>query len=180
MNSGREAMELKGKKILILVEDEYEDLEAWYPKLRLLEAGVGVVVAGPEKRVYHGKKGYPIEADSKVEEINWKDFDGVVIPGGYAPDKLRRYPAVLKVVKSLAEAGKVVAPICHGAWVAISAGVVKGKKMTCFYAIKDDLVNAGAIYEDKTVVVDGNMISSRCPSDLPDFLPAIMKALQAG
>lgn len=172
-------MELKGKKALILIEDEYEDLEAWYPKLRLTEAGAEVVVAGPEKRTYHGKKGYPMEADARVEDINWKDFDAVVIPGGYAPDKLRRYKAVLKVVKAMGEAGKVVAPICHGAWVPISAGIVKGKKMTCFFAIKDDLQNAGALYEDRVVVVDGNMISSRCPSDLPDFLKAIISRLKA-
>lgn len=171
-------MELKGKKVLILVEDEYEDLEGWYPKLRLLEEGAEVTVAGPEKRIYYGKKGYPMEAEYKVEDVDWKDFDGVVIPGGYAPDKLRRYPAVLKLVRTLSEEGKVVAPICHGAWVPISAGIVKGKRMTCFFAIKDDLQNAGALYEDKVVIVDGNMISSRCPSDLPEFLKAIIKALK--
>ncbi|MEK7821621.1 MAG: type 1 glutamine amidotransferase domain-containing protein [Planctomycetota bacterium] len=169
-------MEIR-KRVLILIEDEYEDLEGWYPKLRLLEEGMEVVVAGPEKKVYHGKKGYPMEADCKVEDVDWKGFDGVVIPGGYAPDKLRRYPAVLKLVRAMGEAGRVVAPICHGAWVPISAGIVKGKKMTCFFAIKDDLQNAGALYEDKTVVVDGNMISSRCPSDLPEFLRTIIKAL---
>ncbi|MFQ5957573.1 MAG: type 1 glutamine amidotransferase domain-containing protein, partial [Candidatus Brocadiales bacterium] len=169
---------LEGKRALILVDDDYEDLEGWYPKLRLLEAGAEVVVAGVEKRVYHGKHWYPMEADRRVDEINWEEFDAVIIPGGYAPDKLRRHESVLKVVKAMGEAGRVVAPICHGAWVPISAGVVKGKKMTCFYAIKDDLVNAGATYEDKVVVVDGNMISSRCPSDLPDFLKAIISRLK--
>ncbi|MEE9583992.1 MAG: type 1 glutamine amidotransferase domain-containing protein [Candidatus Brocadiales bacterium] len=172
-------MELKGKRALILVDDDYEDLEGWYPKLRLLEAGAEVVVAGPEKRVYHGKNGgYPMPTDRRVDEIDWKEFDAVIIPGGYAPDKLRRYDSVLKVVKAMCDDGRVVAPICHGAWVPISAGVVRGKKMTCYYAIKDDLVNAGAVYEDKVVVVDGNMISSRCPADLPSFLKAIISVLK--
>lgn len=171
-------MGLKGKKVLILVDDDYEDLEGWYPKLRLLEEGAEVVVAGVEKREYHGKHWYPMEADCRIDDIDWKDFDAVIIPGGYAPDKLRRYESVLKVVRAMGDAGKVIAPICHGAWVPISAGVVKGKRMTCFYAIKDDLVNAGAIYEDKVVVVDDNMISSRCPSDLPDFLRAIISRLK--
>ncbi len=171
-------MQLKGKKMLILVEDSYEDLEGWYPKLRLLEEGAEVVVAGPEKREYHSKHGYPMQADCKVGDVNWRDFDGVIIPGGYAPDRLRRYPEVVRLVKEMGEAGKIVAPICHGAWVPISAGIVKGKKMTCFFAIKDDLQNAGALYEDKVVVVDGNMVSSRIPSDLPEFLKAIIKVLR--
>lgn len=101
-------MELRGRKVLILIEDEYEDLEAWYPKLRLLEEGARVVVAGPEKRAYHGKKGYPMEADCRFDEIKWEEFDAVIVPGGYAPDKLRRYDKVLKIVRSMAEAGNEV------------------------------------------------------------------------
>ncbi len=170
---------LRGKKVLILVEDLYEDLEGWYPKLRLLEAGAEVVVAGPEKKTYRGKNGnYPMPADCRVDEVNWKEFDAVIIPGGYAPDRLRCYDSVLKVVRAMGEAGRVIAPICHGAWVPISAGVVKGKRMTCYHTIKDDVINAGAVYEDKSVVVDGNMISSRFPADLPDFLKAIISKLK--
>ncbi|MCQ4574643.1 MAG: type 1 glutamine amidotransferase [Candidatus Brocadiales bacterium] len=170
---------LRGKKILILVEDLYEDLEGWYPKLRLLEAGAEVVVAGPEKKTYRGKNGnYPMPADCRVDEVNWEEFDAVIIPGGYAPDRLRCYDSVLKVVRAMGEAGRVIAPICHGAWVPISAGVVKGKRMTCYRTIKDDVINAGAVYEDKPVVVDGNMISSRFPADLPDFLKAIISKLK--
>lgn len=170
-------MELKGKKILILVDDIYEDLELHYPRLRLVEAGAKVKVAGVEKRTYHGKHGYPIEADDKISAYDPKDFDCVVIPGGYAPDRLRRSKSVLAFVKKMHDDGKVVASICHAAWVPISAGIVEGKTMTCFFAIKDDLVNAGAKFVDQSVVVDGNIVSSRTPDDLPDFCKAIISLL---
>jgi len=171
-------MEIKGKKILILADDTYEDLELWYPKLRLTEAGATVKVAAIEKRTYHGKHGYPVETDLKISTCDPKDFDCLVIPGGYAPDKLRRSKSVLDFVKAMFDTGKIIASICHAAWVPISAGIVKDRTMTCFYAIKDDLVNAGAKYVDRSVVVDENMISSRTPADLPDFCKAIISVLE--
>lgn len=170
-------MELKGKKVLILADEMYEDMELWYPKIRLTEAGAMVKVAGPEKKTYHGKHGYPVDADGKITTYKPKDFDCVIVPGGYAPDRLRRSKPVLDFVKKMFDDGKVVASICHAAWVPISAGVVKGKTMTCFSAIKDDLVNAGAKFVDKAVVVDGNMVSSRTPDDLPDFCKAVISLL---
>lgn len=170
-------MKLKGKNVLILADDTYEDLELWYPKLRLTEAGATVKVAAIEKRTYHGKHGYPVEPEVKISACDPKDFDCLVIPGGYAPDKLRRSKSVLDFVKTMFDTGKVVASICHAAWVPISAGIVKGRTMTCFYAIKDDLVNAGAKYVDRSVVVDENLISSRTPADLPDFCKAILSVL---
>lgn len=172
-------MELKGKNVLVLADDLYEDMELWYPKIRLTEAGATVTVAGTEKRTYHGKHGYPVNADGKITAYNPKDFDCVVIPGGYAPDRLRRSKAVLKFVKQMFVDGKVVASICHAAWVPISAGIVEGRTMTCFSAIKDDLVNAGAKFVDKPVVIDGRLVSSRTPDDLPDFCRAILSLLKS-
>lgn len=170
-------MELEGKRVVILADDIYEDMELWYPKIRLTEAGAKVTVAGVEKRTYKGKHGYPVEADAKISDLKPDGFDCVVVPGGFAPDKLRRSKAVLDFVKKMHEDGKIVAAICHAAWVPISAGIVKGKTMTCFSAIKDDLVNAGAEFVDRSVVVDGNIITSRTPDDLPDFLRAIIALL---
>lgn len=170
-------MELKGKRILILVDDTYEDMELWYPKIRLTEAGARVTVAGVEKRTFRGKHGYPVEADCRISACRPEDFDALIVPGGYAPDRLRRSRAVLDFVKHMHEGGKVVAAICHAAWVPISAGIVRGKTMTCFSAIKDDLINAGAKYVDRPVVVDGNIVTSRTPDDLPDFCRAIIALL---
>ena len=156
----------------------YEDLELWYPKLRLEEEGWSCVVAGLGEKTYQGKKGYPVSPDATVDEVDAKDFDALVIPGGYAPDILRRSPRVLALTREMYDAGKPVAFICHAGWVPISAGIVKGRRGTSVGAIKDDLVNAGMLWEDAPVVVDGNMITSRTPADLPHFAKALIAALK--
>ena len=169
---------LAGKRILILVGDVYEDLELWYPKLRMIEAGADVVVAGPEARVtYGGKNGYPCVADVAFVDQNAEDFDGLIVPGGFMPDKLRRDEVVLQLVRDFDGAGKLVAAICHGGWIPISAGVYKGVRVTGSLGIKDDLVNAGALWEDSPVVVDRHFVSSRKPDDLPDFCRGILSVL---
>jgi len=167
---------ISDQRFLLFVDHVYEDLELWYPKLRLLEAGAHVTVAGPEtEHVYHGKHGYPCKSDAAIRDMEAADFDGVVLPGGFMPDKLRRDPAVLDLVRNFAESGKLVAAICHGGWIAISAGVYRGVRVTGSPGIKDDLVNAGAVWEDAPVVVDRNFVSSRKPDDLPDFCRGIFK-----
>ena len=171
-------MKLKGMKIAILVEDFYNEFELWYPYYRLLEEGAEVKLIGPEAKVYESKHGLPAEADLSAAEVKAGDFQGIIVPGGYAPDKLRRYPKILDLVREIFENGGIVASICHGPWVLISTNIMKGKKTTGFNSIKDDLINAGAIYLDKEVVVDNNLITSRTPQDLPAFLPAIIAALQ--
>lgn len=169
---------LKGKRFLFFVGDIYEDLELWYPKLRLQEAGAEVVVAGPEAgQTYTGKNGYPCVADVTIAEMQATDFDGVVCPGGFMPDKLRRDPKVLQLVSDFADAGKLVAAICHGGWIPISAKVYSGIRVTGSPGIKDDLVNAGAIWEDSAVVVDRHFVSSRKPDDLPDFCRGIIEVV---
>lgn len=170
-------MSLQGKKVVVLAENDYEDPELWYPYYRLLEAGAEVTIVGPHAETYTSKHGYPARATLAAEEARAADYDGVVIPGGYAPDKMRRYPALLKLVREIHERGGVVAFICHAGWVPISAGILKGKRVTGVGAIKDDLVNAGATFVDQAVVVDGKMVSSRTPADLPAFMPAVIEAL---
>ena len=167
------------QRILIFVGDVYEDLELWYPKLRLIEAGVDVVVAGSEAgRLYQGKNGYPCIADASLASVREADFTGLVVPGGFMPDKLRRDPRVLQLVRDFAESKKLVAAVCHGGWIPISAGVYSGVRVTGSPGIKDDLVNAGAIWEDASVVIDRNFVSSRRPDDLPDFCRGILKVLK--
>jgi protease I len=172
---------LKGKRILTFVGDVYEDLELWYPKLRLQEAGAEVVVAGEQSRQkYAGKHGYPCVSDAALSEIDAGAFDGLVVPGGFMPDKLRRDPRVLELVRQFDAAGKLVAAICHGGWIPISAGVYRGVRVTGSPGIKDDLQNAGAIWEDAAVVVDRHFVSSRRPDDLPDFCRGMLRVLGAG
>ena len=171
-------MALTGKSVLIFAANWYEDLELWYPKIRLEEEGATTVVAGLGEKAYQGKRGYPLTPDTSVDELEARDFDGLVIPGGYAPDILRRSAKVLSLTREIFEAGKPVAFICHAGWVPISAGIVRGKRGTSVGAIRDDLVNAGMIWEDSSVVVDGNLISSRTPADLPQFMKALIGALE--
>jgi protease I len=171
-------MTLRGKTILFFAGPLYEDLELWYPKIRLEEEGASTVVAGTGEKTYQGKRGYPVTVDTSVDEIAAAEFDGLVIPGGYAPDIMRRSQKLLQLTREIYQAGKPVAFICHAGWVPISAGIVRGKRGTSVGAIKDDLVNAGLLWEDSPVVVDGNLISSRTPADLPQFCRAIIAALE--
>ena len=171
-------MSLNEKVILFFAGPLYEDLELWYPKIRLEEEGARTVVAGTGEKTYQGKRGYPLTVDTSVDEIRAEDFDGLVIPGGYAPDIMRRSQKLLQLTREIFQAGKPVAFICHAGWVPISARIVKGKRGTSVGAIKDDLVNAGLLWEDSPVVVDENLISSRTPADLPQFCRAIIAALQ--
>ena len=166
------------KKAAILLEDNYQVLEVWYPYLYLRGEGVATVFVGTgTKKAYASKEGYPAPEELSIKLAKAGDFDCVIIPGGYAPDILRRYPEVNKFVKEMFDKGKIVAAICHAGWVLVSAGVLKGKNATCFSAIKDDIINAGANYIDKEVVVDGNLITSRHPYDLPVFCREILKKL---
>jgi protease I len=172
---------LSGKNILMFVDDMYEDLELWYPKLRMTEEGAVVHIAGPEKdKTYLGKHSYPCKADISIEETDSKKIDALIIPGGFAPDKLRRDTKVLSITKEIFSSGKLIAHICHAGWIPISAGIVKGYTCTSTPGIKDDLVNAGANWIDKSVVVDRNMISSRKPDDLPDFCSEIINYFLTG
>jgi protease I len=157
------------RTILVLVGPEYEDLEVWYPKLRLEEAGYAVPLAGLGEPTYRGKNGYPAHVDGHVRDWNAGQLTGIVAPGGWAPDKIRRDSHALQLVRDVHAAGKLVATICHGPWILISAGIVRGRTLTSTVGIRDDLVNAGATWVDQPVVVDGNIISSRVPKDLPAF-----------
>ena len=172
-------MELKGKKIIILVEQIFNDQEFWYPYYRLKEAGAQVVVVGSGRaEEYTGKSGTQVKVDASADQISPSEFDGIIIPGGYAPDHMRRYPKMVKLVKDLFEAQKVVAAICHAGWMLASADILEGRTVTSFFAIKDDLTHAGAIWVDQEVVVDEKLITSRKPDDLPAFMKAMIDGLK--
>jgi deglycase len=155
--------------VLVLVGPEYEDLEVWYPKLRLEEAGYDAPLAGIGEASYRGKHGYPCPVDGHVRDWKSEQLAGLLAPGGWAPDKIRRDPDALRLTREVHAAGKLVATICHGPWILISAGIVRGRTLTSTVGIRDDLVNAGATWVDRPVCVDGNIISARVPKDLPAF-----------
>ena len=170
-------MELQGKRAAVLVEQMYQELEVWYPVYRLREAGCKVTLVGPDAgQTYPSKLGYPAKSDKAAKDVSADDFDILVIPGGFAPDFMRRTEPMIRLVSNMAERGKIIAAICHGPWVLCSTQALKGKKATCFFAIKDDVINAGAKYVDEEVVRDGNLITSRKPDDLPAFMQAIFQA----
>jgi protease I len=168
------------KRIVILIDNSYQEMEVWYPYFRLQEFGAAVEFAGAiAGHTYESKLGYPAKASRGYDQLAAKDFDAVIVPGGVAPDRIRRYPKANVFVKEMNEAGKLVAAICHGPSVLCSAqGLLKGRRVTSFISIKDDVVNAGAQWEDAEVIVDRNLITSRNPEDLPAFCRAFLAALQ--
>jgi protease I len=171
-------MSLKGKRIAVLVDQLYQEMEVWYPYYRLKEAGAEVYLVGAEAgKNYPSKVGYPAIAEKSYSELNPEDYDGVVAPGGFAPDHIRRHPAATTFVHEIDKAGKMVSAICHGPWVLCSSRMLKGRKVTSFYAIKDDVINAGADWVDAEVVVDRNLVTSRKPEDLPAFCIAMIDVL---
>ncbi|MBD3161466.1 MAG: DJ-1/PfpI/YhbO family deglycase/protease [Candidatus Eisenbacteria bacterium] len=170
-------MRLKGKKIAFFVAPLYEDLELHYPLIRMQEEGADPVVIGPERTKYEGKKGIPIEASRAITEVSPDAFDGLVIPGGYAPDHMRRSSEMIEFVRWMHEAGRPIAAICHAGWMLASAGILEGRTVTGFFSIKDDLVHAGAAFVDREVVRDANLITSRNPGDLPAFCRTIIEAV---
>ncbi len=171
-------MELDGKRVALLVDTLYQEMEVWYPLYRLREAGAVVVTVGAQAgAAYNSKLGYPCPCDLSYDQVSARDFDGVVIPGGYAPDHIRRHARANQFVRDMDAQGKLVAAICHAGWVLCSAGILNNRRATSFFAIKDDMVNAGARWEDAEVVVDGNLVTSRKPDDLPAFCRSAIQVL---
>jgi len=171
-------MSLEGKRVGILIEEFYQELEVWYPLLRLREAGADAFTIGMEAgQVYKSKLGYPAKADYGINDVTPTELAALVIPGGWAPDHMRRHPSYVNMVREMNALGKPIAAICHAGWMLCSAGIVKNRRATCFFSIKDDLINAGAHYVDEPVVVDGNLITSRVPDDLPAFCRELLKKL---
>lgn len=169
---------LKGKRVAVLAENMYQELELWYPLLRLREAGAETFVVGTgSASSYTSKHGYPAPVDLVADQVKASEIDAVVIPGGYAPDLMRRYPAMVSLVREAFAQGKVVAAICHAGWMLASADVLRGKRATCFFAIKDDLVNAGATWVDEAAFRDGNIVWGRVVEDIPDFNRELVAAL---
>ncbi len=174
-------MRCEGKRVAILAENLYQEMELWVPYYRLREEGAEVRIVGSDgAKGYTSKHGYPVSVDVQAEQVSAVEFDAVIIPGGYAPDLMRRHPAMVKLVREAHQQGKVVAAICHAGWMLASAEILRGKRATAFHSIKDDVVHAGATWVDQEVVVDGNLITSRKPDDLPAFCREIVKALSKG
>lgn len=171
-------MRLIGKRILSLVSEDFDDLELFYPMLRLKEEGAFVDVAGVEKKSYLGKFGLTVEADLSFDKVDISTYDAILVPGGWAPDKLRRYESVLTFVRTMNEKKRVIGMICHAGWVLSSADILKGRTVTSTPGIKHDLMHAGAHWVDEAVVVDGNLISGRRPPDLPYYLPKLIDAIE--
>lgn len=171
-------MSLKGKRIAVFVDQLYQEMEVWYPYYRLKEAGAEVYLVGAETgKNYPSKVGYPAVAEKSYSDLKPEDYDGVVAPGGFAPDYIRRHPAATTFVHEMDKAGKLVAAICHGPWVLCSSRMLKGRRVTSFYAIKDDVINAGAEWVDADVIIDRNLVTSRKPEDLPAFCIGILDVL---
>ena len=171
-------MRLEGKRIAILAENLYQEMELWVPYYRFREEGAEVKIVGAGgAKSYTSKHGYPVPVDVQAEQLSPVEFDAVVVPGGYAPDMMRRHESMVRLVRESVQQGKVVAAICHAGWMLVSAGILRGRKATSFFSIKDDLVAAGAQWIDAEVVVDGNLITSRKPDDLPAFCRELVRAL---
>ena len=174
------SMTLKDKKIAIFVDQQYQEMEVWYPYYRLIEEGAEVhLIAAEAGKTYPSKVGYPCTSDKSYEAVSPNDYDGLIAPGGFAPDFIRRHPQSSHFMQQINSQGKLVAAICHGLWCCCSADVLRGKHVTSFFAIKDDVVNAGGLWEDSEVVIDKNLVSSRKPSDLPAFMRACIAVLAA-
>ena len=171
-------MNLTGKRIAVLLEHQYQEMEVWYPVYRLKEAGAEVVLVAPDAgKSYASKLGYPATSDAAAKDVKAADFAGIVIPGGFSPDYMRRSEAMLKLVRGADALKRPIAAICHGPWVLCSTTALRGRRATSFASIKDDMVNAGATWVDEEVVVDGHIITSRTPADLPAFMVALLEQI---